>query len=120
MTETYPSQGTTTIAPDVLLTIAQLATLEVDGVSRFCHPTGVAFNRLLKRGQAREGVYIEIIDDVVFIDLYVALKSETNVREVSHTIQHDVTREISEMVGMQVGRVNIHIEDIDYPTETEA
>jgi uncharacterized alkaline shock family protein YloU len=24
------------------------------------------------------------------------------------------------MVGMQVGRVNIHIEDIDYPEETEA
>jgi uncharacterized alkaline shock family protein YloU len=40
-------------------------------------------------------------------------------REVSHNIQYEVARAISEMVGMPVGRVNIHIEDIDYPVEAE-
>jgi uncharacterized alkaline shock family protein YloU len=99
------SQGTTTIAPDVLLTIAQLTTLNVDGVSRLSH-VQTPVNRLLKRTQKREGVLIEVVDDVVYAD-------------VSHNIQHEVSRAISEMVGMTVGRVNIHIEDIDYPMEAE-
>jgi uncharacterized alkaline shock family protein YloU len=63
---------------------------------------------------------IEIEDDIVYVDIYVILKNEVNVRDVSHNIQHEVSRAISEMVGMSVGRVNIHIEDIDYPQEAEA
>jgi uncharacterized alkaline shock family protein YloU len=110
--------GTTTIAPDVLLTIAQLTTLNADGVSRLSH-VQVPVNRLLKRSQKREGVMIEVIDDVVYIDIYVILNNDVNVRDVSHNIQREVSRAISEMVGMVVGRVNIHIEDIDYPAEAE-
>jgi uncharacterized alkaline shock family protein YloU len=110
--------GTTTIAPDVLLTIAQLTTLNADGVSRLSH-VQVPVNRLLKRSQKREGVMIEVIDDVVYIDIYVVLNNDVNVRDVSHNIQREVSRAISEMVGMVVGRVNIHIEDIDYPAEAE-
>jgi uncharacterized alkaline shock family protein YloU len=113
------SQGTTTIAPDVLLTIAQLTTLNVTGVSRLGH-VQTPVNQLLKRTQKREGVSIEVLEDVVNVDMYVILKNDVNVRDVSHNIQHEVARAISEMVGMTVGRVNIHIEDIDYPMEAEA
>ncbi len=112
------AQGTTTIAPDVLLTIAQLTTLNVSGVSRLSH-VSTPVNRLLKRNQKREGVLIEVADDIVYIDIYVVLNSDVNVRDVSHNIQREVARAISEMVGMPVGRVNIHIEDIDYPSEDE-
>lgn len=109
--------GKTTIAPDVLLTIARLTTLSVEGVSRMCpNPAGV--NRLFNRS-FEEGVQIEIRDDRVYADLYVMLKNDVNIRDVSRMVQQKVARTISEMVGMQVGRVNIHIEDIDYPGETE-
>ena len=119
MNDNDPTQGKTTIAPEVLLTIAQLTTLNVDGVSRLSHvQTGV--NQLLKRTQRREGVLIEVLDDVVHVDIYVVLTNDVNVRDVSHKIQHEVTRAISEMVGMTVGKVNIHIEDIDYTSEAEA
>jgi len=120
MNDTNSTLGTTTIAPDVLLTIAQLTATSVDGLSHMSHAPGGGVNRLLKRGLAREGVQIEIVDDMVYADLYVVLKNGYNVREVSQNIQHDVARAISEMVGMQVGCVNVHIEDIDYPPETEA
>jgi uncharacterized alkaline shock family protein YloU len=118
MNEKYSMHGKTTIDPDVLLTIAQLSALNVHGVSRLSHvQTGV--NQLLKRTQRREGVLIEVVDDVVNVDLYVILKNDINVRDVSHNIQREVSRAISEMVGMTVGRVNVHIEDVDYPLEAE-
>ena len=116
MEDTYRSAGSTTIATDVLLTIAQLTTLSVPGVSRLSPLRGKSMELLLKRGQAREGIKIEVADDIVYADIYVILKNNINVRDTSHIIQSDVARAISEMVGMQVGRINIHIEDIDYPT----
>jgi uncharacterized alkaline shock family protein YloU len=115
MEEVYQSAGSTTIATDVLLTIAQLTALSVHGVSRLSPLRGKGMELLLKHGQARDGVKIEVSDDIVYADIFVILKNDINVRDVSHTIQRDVARAISEMVGMQVGRINIHIEDIDYP-----
>ena len=112
MTESTNMKGKTTVAPEVLLTIARLTTLQVEGVSRMANlPTSV--NRLFQHGSS-EGVCIEIKDDVVTIDLFVILKEEVNLREVSRTVQREVARSISEMVGMQVGRINIHVEDIDF------
>ena len=110
--------GKTTIAPEVLLTIARLTTMSVPEVSKMSTvPGGV--NRLFQRGMS-EGVCIDVKDDIVSVDLYIVLKNDVNIREVSRTVQQKVSRAISEMVGMQIGRVNVHIEDIDYPEEIEA
>jgi len=107
------SAGKTTIAPEVLLTIARLTALDVTGVSRMSMvPSGV--NRFFNR-KFGEGVRIDITDDIVSADLYIILKNDVNIREVSRKVQYQVARAISDMVGMQVGCVNIHIEDIDYP-----
>lgn len=111
------TDGKTTIAPDVLLTIARLATLQVDGVSRMCsEPFGMS--RIFQR-KVHQGVRIEIEDDKVNADIYVIMKRDINIRDVSRNIQQSVSRAISEMVGMEIGRVDIHIEDMDYSEENE-
>ena len=115
MTESI-QDGKTTIALGVLTTIARLTTLKIPGVSRLT-PASTGVNRLFKRGQQNEGVVIEVRDDTVYADLYIALINNVNIREVSRNIQTKVAEAISEMVGMQVGWINIHIEDIDYPEE---
>ena len=113
MTEYPRPPGKTTIAPEVLLTIVRLTALKVEGVSRLSTVTG-GVNRFFRRGYG-EGVRIEIEDDIVYADLFVVLKDNVNIRQVSRNIQKSVARAISEMVGMRVGRINVHIEDIDYP-----
>lgn len=119
MSDSTPTiDGKTTIAPDVLLIITRLTTLDVEGVSRMS-PVPGGVNRLFQRGVG-DGVRLEILEnDVVYADLYVVLEGGVNIRSVSRKIQHDVARAISDMVGMTVGRVNVHIEDIDYPAENE-
>jgi len=109
---TENTQGKTTVSPDVLMTIARLAALGVPGVSRLA-PVSGGVNRLFKRGTG-DGVRIETEDNVVYADLHLILQEEVNIREVSRNVQQNVARAIQEMVGMDVGHVNIHIEDIDY------
>ena len=110
MTET--TQGKTTVSPEVLTTIARLSALGVPGVSRLAPVSGVV-NRLFKRG-AGDGVRIETEENTVFVDMHLILQENVNIREVSRNVQQNVARAIQEMVGMDIGHVNIHIEDIDY------
>jgi uncharacterized alkaline shock family protein YloU len=104
--------GTTTMAPGVLVTLAKLTALSVPGVVAMASlPGGV--NRLFRRGIA-EGVQIQLDDTCVCIDLYLILKHDTNVRDVSRRVQGEVARAIEEMIGMKVTSVDVHIEEIDY------
>ncbi|HJS17293.1 MAG TPA: Asp23/Gls24 family envelope stress response protein [Anaerolineales bacterium] len=106
------TQGKTTVAPDVLVTIARLSALSVPGVSRMANVTG-GVNRLFKRG-VHDGVRLEVKDNTVYANLYLILKNDVNIREVSRNVQGQVARALQEMVGMEIGEIEIHIEDIDY------
>ncbi len=120
MTNQPHPPGKTTIAPDVLISIARLTTLSIPGVSRLSTTPGDV-NQFFKRGfNVNEGVRILVEDDAVYTDIYVIINSDVNVREVSHHIQAQVARAISEMVGMEVGKVNVHVEDIDYIQASES
>jgi uncharacterized alkaline shock family protein YloU len=82
--------GTTTIAPSVLVRIAQLTSLSVPGVAGMA-PVPGGVNRLFRRGVG-DGVRIELDDNSVAVDLYLT-------------------------VGMKVTRVDIYIEEIEFEHE---
>lgn len=104
--------GKTTIAPGVLVTIARLTSLSIPGVVMMAPlPSGV--NRFLRRGSG-EGVHIDIKGSKVSVDLYLILGRDTYVRDVSRKVQSEVARAIEDMVGMDVERIDIHVEDIHY------
>ena len=109
--------GRTTIAPDVLVTIVKLTVTSIPGVSRLA-PVPGRINRVLKR-EAVDGVEILVENNTVYADVYVIFQRDVNVRDVSRTIQSQVARAVKEMVGMEVGKVNIHVEDIDYNSNVE-
>lgn len=104
--------GNTTISPQVLQKIARLTALSVQGVSRLASAAGNLGQMLSKDDD--KGARIHIQEDGVFVDIYVVLMSNFNVREISREIQSRVSRAISEMVGMEVGGVNIHVMDFDF------
>jgi uncharacterized alkaline shock family protein YloU len=60
---------------------------------------------------------MRIEDNNVFVDLYLVLGSEINMREVSRKVQLAVARAITEMTGLVTSHVNVHIEDIFYKAE---
>jgi uncharacterized alkaline shock family protein YloU len=104
--------GKTTISPEVLHKIARLTTLSVQGVSRMASYRG-RMEKALSKDDSK-GIKVEIRDNQAFVDIFVVLMSNFNVRDVSREIQSRVSRAISEMVGMKVGGVTIHVIDIDF------
>ena len=108
--ETRPP-GTTTIALEVLASVARLAAVQHDSVSHLS-PTIQPANRFRRQSYSHDGVSIQVDGKTVNADLYLVLTSNVNIRQVSREIQKEVARAITEMVGMEVGDVNIHIDDI--------
>lgn len=104
--------GKTTIAPGVLVTIARLTALSIPGVVMMA-PLPSSVNRFLRRGSG-EGVHVEVKDGKVSVDLYLILGKDTYVRDVSRKVQAEVGRAIEDMVGMEIERIDIHIEDVYY------
>lgn len=111
--EEYPeTKGKTTIEPSVLIKISRLTALGVPGVSGMAvGPHGV--DNILRKNYG-SGVKIEVENNTVYIDLYLILEHDADLYKTSQTVQKKVSRAITEMVGMEIGKVNIHIEDVDY------
>lgn len=114
--EDYPgTKGKTTIDPTVLINIAKLTALSIDGVSKMA--AGPRSIESLFTGSYSGGVKIEVENNTVYADLYIILKNNIDLYKTSEKVQNKVSRAITEMVGMEIGRVNIHIEDIDYQSD---
>ncbi len=104
--------GKTVIAPEVLITIAKLATLSVAGVAHMAAVPG-GIDRYFKRGTA-DGVRIQVLNHEIVADLHIVITGDANVRTVSDKIQSEVARAMSKMVGMNARTVNVHIEDVEF------
>lgn len=103
------SQGTITISTVVLNTIARLTTLNVPGVAHMGNN-----GQLL---QPASGTVVKVVNGKVKADIYIVVRSDTNFYETGQLIQHEVTRSIKEIVGMDVQAVNVYIQDVEYPTQ---
>jgi uncharacterized alkaline shock family protein YloU len=112
--ETQPTIGKTTIAPEVLETIARLTTLAVPGVARLTSPPGV-------QGLLRpDGVHIAVAANSVRLKLFVVADPNANMLSIGRHIQAEVTRAIQDLVGMEVQSVDVYIEDVAYPPPEKA
>lgn len=112
-------QDTITIAPNVLIMIAQHAATHVAGVSQMgAIPVDVI--RVVRGQPMGSGVVLELGDNQVGLDVYLVLKTGAAMRETSITVQHDIKRAIEELVGMEVTKVNTHIEDVDFAPTSHA
>jgi uncharacterized alkaline shock family protein YloU len=112
VSEYHRPAGKTTVSTEVLVAIARMAAVSVPGVQGVAIvPGGV--DRLFRR-RLGEGVRMIIQDGLICGDIYLVMKGGVNVQEVGRDVQRQVARAIQEMVGMDVGRIDIHVESIEY------
>ncbi len=105
------SQGSVTVAPEVLLDIVRLTALGTPGVARLSPRNPNSFRRLFS-GKAAEGIRVEIEDTTVSIDLYIVAEPDAQMLQLGQTLQREISRAISDVVGMPVKEINIRIEDV--------
>lgn len=104
--------GKINIADDVVASIAGIAAIEVDGVSRLTG--GISKDEASKLGKKKlaKGVNVSIIDGNVEADISVELEYGNNISKVSKEVQAKVKQTIENMTGLNVSVVNVVVSGI--------
>jgi uncharacterized alkaline shock family protein YloU len=113
MDETLP--GKVIIAPEVIITIVKMTALATPGVARLSTSIPGRMTRLLRGAHSADGIDVEMQGDNVVVELFVVATREAKMRELGEQLQRDTSRAITEIVGLPVGAVNVHIEDVADP-----
>lgn len=117
MNERAPGQ--VTIAPEVLVTIVQLSVQSIPGVRAMTTNWTRDVNRFFGDARVGDGVQIQVRDHQVIIDLYVIVDHQVTMLQLARRIQREVARAVTEITGMSIGAVNVHITDVYYPLTRE-
>lgn len=111
--------GKVTIAPNVLVTIVQKTAMSEPGVAQLCdNVPGV--RRLLGIQTVSRGVEVSVEDSTVAVNVYLVARRGIDLLEMGRNLQHEITRAMQDIVGMEVREVNIHIDDIATELSAEA
>ena len=113
--------GNIKISVDVVTTIAGIAASEIAGVS--CMYTSFAAGVVQRLGAKKgisKGVKVDMSEDSVSVDLYIVVEYGVKIPELAWNIQENVKTKIETMTGLDVSKVNIHIEGISFEKEEKA
>ena len=111
--------GSLKISQEVLATIANFASEEIDGVVSLAN-TYTPIKIFLKKGSIARPIQISLNDDVAVIDISVNLKYGANIPEVAETLQKTVKDAVQNMTGITVSKVNVHVAGIVFPQTAPA
>ena len=118
------SQGTTTIADDVVQKIAGLAAREVSGVYALGGGAARAIGALRDRipGASQsvgQGVSVEVGEKQAAVDLDLITEYGVPIADLARSVRKNVIASVEGMTGLQVTEVNISVNDIHLPSEDE-
>ncbi|MCX7715229.1 MAG: Asp23/Gls24 family envelope stress response protein [Clostridia bacterium] len=110
--------GNIKIAVDVVSTIAGIATSEIEGVaSMYGSIAGGIAEMLGAKKNPGKGVKVEMKEESVIIDLYIIVDYGIRIPELAWEIQENVKSSVETMTGLEVEKVNIHIEGVSFEKE---
>lgn len=107
------------IADDVIAVIAEIATLEVEGMVSTLQSKN-DFVQALSRKKGPKGVKVEVGEGEVFIDITVTVKYGVKIQKVCLEAQEKVKNSVETMTGLHVASVNIHVAGVFFEKEKEA
>lgn len=112
--------GNIKISSDVVSTIAGIATSEIEGVAGMygTFAGGIAEMFGAKKNPSK-GVKVDMTETSVTIDLYIVVDYGVRIPELSWEIQENVKNNVETMTGLEVLKVNIHIEGVSFEKENE-
>ena len=118
------TQGTTTIANDVVQKIAGLAAREVSGVYALGGGAARALGALRERipGASQsvgQGVTVEVGEKQAAVDLDLITEYGVPIADLARSVRRNVISSVEGMTGLQVTEVNISVNDIHLPSDDE-
>lgn len=104
--------GNIRIADDVVASIAGIAAIEVEGVSKLSGNISKELVGKLGKKNLANGVKIAIADGQVSVDISLELEYGNSIQTVSENVQNKVKQAVETMTGLKVSVVNVVVSGI--------
>lgn len=102
--------GKISISDDAVRTIASQAASECYGVVELVSRRfSDNFNLLMGKSRTGRGVAVQIVDNFIYLELYVVLKVGVNVEAVKKSLSDAVIFSLESLTGMRVRRVHVNV-----------
>jgi len=107
------AKGNVTYGSDIVLSVINLATKEIAGVSSIVTKFGSALKRWFSNNYY-DGVKITYNKDAMNIDVYINVCFGYNVTEVAFRVQENIKNSLSGMIDVKINRINVHVLGVDF------
>lgn len=108
------------ISEDVVSVIAGIAVSEVPGVVDTAGGFAGGISEVLSgKKKLSKGIKVEVGEKETKIDVNIIVEYGTRIPDVAFEIQNRVKKSVKEMTGLDVLEVNVHVQGVRTPVETE-
>ncbi len=104
------------VSTEVLEKLTERAALEIEGVKGIAKKA-VDIKGAIKSKSVVKAVKIESVNGAIAISVYICVDPAANIREVAEAVQQNIKEKVQGTTGSAVTRVNVNVEDIDFPEE---
>ncbi len=102
--------GKISISDDAVRTVASHAALECYGVVDLVSKSFIdSINNISGRRQHVKGVTVQILDNLIYVELFVILKLGVNIEAVKMSLSDAVKFSVETFTGMSVKRVHVNV-----------
>lgn len=112
------NKGKVTCNKNILLSIIDLATKEIAGVSSLCDNFGSGIKRLFSNNYAN-GVKIEYGKNGIVIDVYIIVYEGYSVPDIAYKVQENIKNGISSMLDVNIDKINVHVQGVDFSKKVD-
>lgn len=111
-------KGKITCNRNILLSIINLATKEICGVSSLASSFKTKVKTAFSNNK-NPGVSIRFnANGALTVDVYIRIYYGYSVPDIAYKIQENIKNGIAAMVDMKTAKVNVHVMGVDFETET--
>ncbi|HHV38562.1 MAG TPA: Asp23/Gls24 family envelope stress response protein [Tepidimicrobium sp.] len=111
--------GTVKIANEVVAIIAGLAATEIDGVAGMSGGITGDITEMLGMRNLSKGVKVEVGEKEAAIEIFLTMKYGSKIHETAEAVQKNVKKTIETMTGLNVVEVNVNVQGVIIPEESE-
>ncbi len=117
----YGGGGETTIADDVVASIAGVAAREVEGVASVGKGSvrRMLAERLAGAEEKARGVEVEVGKIEAVVDLSLNVVYGFNIPKIITEVRKKVASRLSDLAGLDAKEINVHIVGIEFPEKAE-
>ena len=112
------NKGKVTCNKNMLLSIINLATKEIAGVSSMCDNFGDGIKRMFSNNYAN-GVKIAEGKNGLDVDVFVNVIANCCVPDIAYKVQENIRNGVTSMLDVKINSINVHVQGVDFDTKEE-